>query len=117
MMKRIVNHVIDVIQNKTTVKKIRSSKWASVRAAHLQNHPTCAACDGTSSLEVHHIKPFHLQPELELDPTNLITLCESKKNGVNCHLLFGHLGSFRSYNVESVQDSAVWNDKLKKKPT
>jgi hypothetical protein len=67
-------------------------------------------------LEVHHIKPFHLHPELELEPKNLITLCENKSDGVNCHLLFGHLGSFRSFNVRVISDAIEWKAKILSRP-
>jgi 5-methylcytosine-specific restriction endonuclease McrA len=90
----------------------RSSKWASVRKEFLLKNPTCSLCGGKSDLEVHHIKPFHLHPELELDLNNLITLCESKKNGINCHLAFGHLGSYKSVNKDVVEDTKKWNNKL-----
>ena len=91
----------------------RSSKWRSVRDAHIKSHPFCAVCGGTKKLNVHHIQPFHLNPDLELDPHNLISLCESKRHGLNCHLLIGHLGNFRRINSESVTDSAIWNEKLR----
>ena len=68
------------------------------------------------NLEVHHIKPFHLNPALELDPINLATLCESKKDGVNCHLWFGHLGNFKSFNVDVIADALFWFNKLKNRP-
>jgi len=67
-------------------------------------------------VEVHHILPFHIHPEKELDPSNLITLCEKKDNGVNCHLLFGHLGSFKSLNAFVVKDSHEWSKKIKGRP-
>ena len=91
----------------------RSPQWGSVRARHLILHPLCAVCEGKENLNVHHIKPFHLHPELELDPSNLITLCESGKKGLNCHLLIGHLGNFKNVNLLSVEDAAIWNAKLK----
>lgn len=53
----------------------RSSAWPIVRAAHVAQFPTCAACGSTETLNVHHIEPFHIYPELELEPSNLITLC------------------------------------------
>lgn len=81
----------------------RSPHWPAVRATFLHFNPTCAACGGTSSLEVHHCEPFHLFPERELDPTNLITLCECV--GTNHHLVFGHAGNWRGY-VTSVRDDA-----------
>jgi 5-methylcytosine-specific restriction protein A len=61
---------------------------------------------------VHHIRPFHTHPELELEPSNLITLCESGRRGVHCHLLFGHLGSFRRVNPMVHEDVKRWRAKL-----
>ena len=94
----------------------RSGKWRSVRAAHLKKHPRCALCGGKKKLEAHHCLPFHLDPSLELDPNNLITLCEEKKDGANCHLLCGHLGSFHSFNKDVREDARTWNIKLMHRP-
>ena len=79
----------------------RSSKWESVRDAHIDRDPQCAACGGTSMLQVHHIVPFHLDPGLELEPSNLITLCMGE---FDCHLRLGHGGSFRCYNPRVIED-------------
>ena len=94
----------------------RSNKWAKVRKDFLSKNKTCAVCGGKAKLEVHHIRPFHLHPELELDENNLIVLCENKKDGVNCHLLFGHLGSFKSFNVGVRDDAKEWNTKINSRP-
>jgi len=91
----------------------RSPKWAGVRKAFLKDHPVCEVCEGKVKLNVHHIKPYHLHPELELEPSNLITLCECSSHGINCHLLIGHLGNFKNVNPNSVEDSKIWNGKLK----
>lgn len=74
----------------------RSSKWPKLREDHLKLHPSCAACGRIVALNVHHIKPFHLYPGAELDPGNLLTLCEGPT--MNCHLWFGHLGAWVYYN-------------------
>lgn len=94
----------------------RSSKWPAVRRAFLRAHPFCAACGRATKLEVHHIVPFHVDPALELDAANLITLCECEHNGVNCHLLFGHLGSYKSLNPYVVVDAKVWLAKIQGRP-
>jgi 5-methylcytosine-specific restriction endonuclease McrA len=94
----------------------RSPKWAKVRKDFLKLNPTCAVCGGSLKLEVHHIKVFHLFPELELEPNNLITLCENGKMGVNCHLSFGHLGSYKSYNETIKSDAKKWNGRFKNRP-
>ena len=85
----------------------RSPKWPSVRAAHLKANPTCAACGGRDALEVHHIQPFHLRPELELDPRNLLTLCADP-----CHLVHGHCMSWQRYCPTVVADTAAYLAKL-----
>jgi hypothetical protein len=77
----------------------RNSNWAYVRQRHLKRQPNCQWCYKTNSLIVHHIKPFHLYPELELVDANLVTLCNP------CHITFGHLGNFRlGYNSLIAQD-------------
>lgn len=74
----------------------RSPHWDAVRDAHIAKHPACEACGSPDDLAVHHVKPFHLYPQLELDPNNLISLCSSDRtpdNGIkslNCHLHIGH---------------------------
>lgn len=110
----IFKNIKDVVQGKSTLGRVRSSKWATVRKHHIVKNPTCAVCGGTEKAEVHHIKPFHEYPELELTPTNLITLCESKSHGVVCHLFVGHLGNYKNSNPEVVEDAKAWRDKLNK---
>ncbi len=111
IVKKIKESLID---NKYDWKHKRSSKWPAVRKSFLEENPTCAFCGGKDSLEVHHIKPFHLDPSLELDLSNLIALCESKKYGVNCHLFFGHLGNYRRENTSILEDIKIWRTKFKK---
>lgn len=83
----------------------RSSQWAKVRGVWLLLHQTCAACGGTTNLNVHHIKPFAYYPELELVPTNFLTLCEHPAR--NCHLNIGHSGDWAAYNPFCVEDAEV----------
>ena len=92
----------------------RSPHWHAVRAAHLEKHPTCAACGGTDHLEVHHVQPYHLHPAEELDPKNLITLCESPAHA--CHLVFGHLYSWHSFNATVRRNAAAWLAKVRNRP-
>lgn len=83
----------------------RSSKWPAVEHAHRKLFPTCAACGTGLSIQVHHCLPFHLHPELELDPTNLISLCE-KAGGPECHYNIGHHRNWKGYNPDVRADSA-----------
>jgi 5-methylcytosine-specific restriction endonuclease McrA len=62
----------------------RASEWVYVRNEFVRRHPRCEACGSGYQLNVHHIKPFHLYPELELDEGNLITLCREH------HFRIGH---------------------------
>jgi hypothetical protein len=78
------------------VSSKRSDKWPKVRKDFLSKNPTCAACGGSDHLDVHHQRPFHLDPSLELDETNLITLCMGKDK--HCHLLLGHGDDFKAFN-------------------
>ena len=88
----------------------RSPKWDRFRDAHIKANPTCAACGSRTKLEAHHILPFHLRPDLELVPSNILTLCE---NGPNCHLTFGHLRDWKQYNPHVIEDSALYLSRLK----
>lgn len=93
----------------------RSDKWPAVRAAHLKGNAECAACGETTSLQVHHVQPFHVDKALELDPTNLITLCEGSDR--NCHRFLGHLGNFKSINEKVRDDVAAWRARINDRPS
>lgn len=81
----------------------RSTQWPKARKAWLNNHPTCAACGSKDCVQVHHKKPFHIYPELELNPINFITLCE--RSPVNDHLEIGHLGNWKNFNTNVESDA------------
>jgi len=88
----------------------RSSQWTSVRKEHLKKQSFCMCCGSKTKLEVHHIEPFHINPDRELDPTNLLTLCSK------CHFVFGHLMDYNSWNPEVEIDSSVYYLKVKNRP-
>lgn len=87
----------------------RSPEWPSHRKKWLEENPQCAICGCNKCLQVHHRKPFHLWPELELDFTNYITLCECPNH--DCHIRAGHLWSWKSYNPRIDGDIAAMNNK------
>jgi 5-methylcytosine-specific restriction endonuclease McrA len=89
----------------------RSPKWSSVRKQHLKDNPCCAACGRCDKLEVHHIEPVHVNPNRELDPSNLITLCDSP-----CHMVFGHLMNYKSWNSNVASDCQEYLLKIKDRP-
>lgn len=86
---------------------VRSGKWSKVRKEHLSKNPTCAVCGTSTKLEVHHIVPVHIDETKELDPDNLITLCDKY-----CHFIFGHLMNWNFYNTSIINDAAVFSKKI-----
>lgn len=86
----------------------RSPQWGQVRAQHLLKEPTCRICGGKDSITVHHLLPFHIDKSLELNPDNLMTLCEGAGNG-NHHLIFGHYGNYRTkWNPALKTEAPIW---------
>lgn len=94
---------------------LRSARWPTVRDKFLKQHPFCAICGFTKNLNIHHIVPFHIDTQLELAEVNLITLGEKCPTG-NHHLLFGHLGDWKSWNVNVVTDAAAILQKIQHRP-
>jgi len=88
----------------------RSGSWGKVRKEFLRNNPICAVCGTRGSLlkpnEAHHLKDFSTYPELELEKSNLRTLCRPH------HLLFGHLMYFKSINPNCLKDIKLWKIKI-----
>lgn len=93
----------------------RSSQWPAVRIAHLKVEPACAFCGRTEDLQVHHVVPFHIDPSKELDPGNLITLCGH--GGHNCHLVWGHLGSYERSNPDVRKHATMYREAQRRAKT
>lgn len=96
---RLIRHKI----HKVTSARKRSSQWDEVRDKFIESNPVCASCGSNKRLNVHHIKPFHLHPDLELEPENLITLCMT----LDCHLIIGHGDNFKAYNPDVKTDAEI----------
>lgn len=88
-------------------EKHRSPEWSRVRDEFLKTNPRCVACGKVEKLQVHHIIPFHINPTLELDKENLITLCMSENE---CHLEIGHGDSWKCYNPHVEEDSKKYRE-------
>jgi len=98
----------------------RSPHWPAVEKRQLAAFPFCACCGSAKKdkgLQVHHILPFHYcialgRPDLELDPRNLLTLCETEHGDpeANHHLLLGHCGNFKSDNIHVADDVVLFAD-------
>ena len=110
----MIRHLIDRVQGKVGKKQKRSPLWRDLRNAFIKDHPFCAVCGATEKLEVHHKRPFHMFPELELVKSNLTTLCRgSGRFGMkSCHRFFGHHGRWKKMNPDIDSDAARWREKL-----
>lgn len=80
----------------------RSPRWRKVRGLWIAEHPACEVCGDTTDVDVHHVQPYHLYPDAELDPENLLTLCNRRWH----HILFGHAGDWRAWNPDVRRDVA-----------
>lgn len=83
----------------------RSGKWPFLRRRWLEIQPLCQSCGKNTKIQVHHIHPVHLYPELELDDTNLITLCENPV--FNCHFAIGHCLNWLAWNSDVINDTTM----------
>jgi hypothetical protein len=113
-MIKLIKHVYNILRNSTRdigVTSKRSSQWPKVEKDFLSKNPCCAICNSKSNLNVHHKKPFHLHPELELDESNLITLCMGNKE---CHLMIGHGDNFKAYNPNITADAQTLHKDISK---
>lgn len=88
----------------------RSPKWEGLVEEILKEFKTCACCGTENHLEVHHIKPFHLFPALELEKTNLIVLCRPH------HFDRGHYCNWESWNPHVARDCRSWLARIKSRP-
>ena len=95
-MQRHLKYIHDALSGKPA--RLRSPHWHAAEREHLKREPECQRCGAKVKLQVHHISPFHLAPELELDFSNFITLCE-QGGYLNCHLHYGHNGDFKDFNL------------------
>lgn len=92
----------------------RSPHWPTVERRYKKTHPTCAACGrksrlGWRQLDVHHVVPFHIDPTLELDPGNLITLCRGlhANKADQDHFTVGHHGNWSAQNPHVREEAAA----------
>ena len=102
MFARTIRYIRSVIREKSK-ERSRSSHWKVVRDNFVKNNPACAACGSKTKLQVHHMQPFHLYPNLELSHDNLICLCMDVNE---CHLLIGHGDDYKCYNPNVKEDAA-----------
>ena len=112
MIEKILIWLLDRWQTRDSLRTLgakRSPMWQKARNAYAKENPLCAVC-GDKSIEIHHEKPFHLYPDLELNPLNFISLCRPH------HYVFGHLMSWSSFNDKVREDSKLWNIRIINRP-
>ena len=88
----------------------RSGKWRNLSKTTRKEVGHCEACGSKWFLAVHHIIPFHLAPEKELDRENCIVLCGK------CHLILGHLRYWKSWNESIKADAAALLKLIRDRP-
>ena len=88
----------------------RSPHWPALEHQHLQQFPECQVCGTREHCEVHHVKPFHLFPELELSPDNLLTLCRVH------HFWHGHYGDWAAWAPHVVVKAASLRAEIRHRP-
>src|SRR3990167_2597292 len=101
-----MNWFLSFFQDRT-FGQARDSGWSDFRKTCIKKE--CEVCGAKYFLELHHIIPFWISPDLELFPSNVVTLCGGVRN---CHLRFGHLGFWKSYNPKLRE----WIDLIKHRP-
>ena len=100
---------MSMLREYVTKPLTRSSGWSRARSKHLDKQPYCAVCGRLTHLEVHHKVPVSRAPELELDPENLITLCDGS---TRCHFVFGHLGNWKRCNQLVERDADYMTERF-----
>ncbi len=88
----------------------RSSKWPSFIKKIKKEVGRCAVCAKRKGLEGHHIRPFHIYPDLELNPDNITILCRRH------HFILGHLEYWKSYNPQMAETISYFRSLLIHKP-
>lgn len=93
----------DVVGACPVTGRPRNPAWDRESRAWLKDHP-CAVTGATECVAVHHIRPVHLFPELEMDPANWIVL--RAVDHKDWHFYLGHFGNWSNWNPDVAQDAA-----------
>jgi 5-methylcytosine-specific restriction enzyme A len=105
-------HWVKSLFGDKTLGAQRSPGWSKFRYQHIRDR--CEVCGSefflelhhVQLLELHHVQPFWQNPELELDPNNVITVCRKH------HFEWCHFFDWSSWN----KDIRAWVDNIKSKP-
>jgi len=91
-----------VVRNPKMVTKHarRAYKTHKAMQAYRSGHTECAWCGRSKRLDVHHVIPVSVAPEMAASETNMIMLCRKPQ----CHLIAGHSDSYRDRYVENIRE-------------
>lgn len=92
-----------ITRNLSYVVRNPRKAWSTIKAmrAYAKTHPVCEIT-GTKPIEVHHVRPINVAPELAADPSNFISL-----GARTIHFIFGHGGDNWKDYVTNVRDIQV----------
>jgi 5-methylcytosine-specific restriction endonuclease McrA len=68
----------------------RDPRFRSAEREFIRRNPVCAGCGG-SATTAHHVIPFHVRPDLEMDESNWAPVCP------DCHFVDGHARNWRKW--------------------
>ena len=82
----LLRHPIEALRNPRRMWAVRK-----VMKQYAKAYPVCE-WTGSRKIEVHHIRPIHVRPELAADPDNMIGL-----GARDVHRVVGHGGNFQMW--------------------
>lgn len=91
-----------IFNDSKIAKTTGNSRSYDIRKAtneYLLLFPICEICGTPLKVSVHHVKSIKRFPELSVDKTNMISLCDDRSNPSSCHLRHGHLGDWNKNNT------------------
>ncbi len=93
-----------VVRNPSYVTKNARKAWATRKSMNAfrdkPENAECGWCGRSKKLEVHHIQPVSVAPDIAADHNNMIMLCRKPA----CHQVVGHDGDFGRRYVENVKE-------------
>lgn len=93
-----------------TVDVPRNPGWESFRREIIKGQPACEASGVAWELEVHHLLPVHLRPDLEMVRDNCMVLTRT------LHFWLGHYGNWASYNPRARKEAATFLKRVLHRP-
>jgi hypothetical protein len=74
--------------------------WKNFRLRLIkERHPLrCRLCGDWKKVQLHHVLPVSIRPDLECERSNIVELCKLH------HFIIGHLSNWTNYNVHFWED-------------